>query len=1006
MTVRGGGRQERESDEQRGTSQDTVVSSFASGLRYEGTSRSLTIENSYKGGTVSVANLPSAAANVKVIDASGYSKGIVISGNRSAISIVGGSGGDSLTGSSGADTIRGGAGADTISGGAGADRLFGDTGNDSLNGGAGNDTLSGGSGNDTLTGGSGNDVFVYEGGNDVVSDYSNGTNRISLSGASVSGHSMGSANMFVKTTTGAITINNVKNRTVTIGSAIYYNNLVYDSTKTSATIGSSFRGELKASDYDGNIKTINGSALSSGVTINGNKANNSIVGGSGNDTLSGGSGHDTLTGGAGRDVFVYTAGNDVISDYTSVDTIKFANKNMSVSGHTLKGSDSVFKIGTNTLTVKNTKDAEVTINGTIYYNNIKYDSRKSAVTIGSAFTGTLTGDTTTKASNVTTYATTVKVIDATNFATKVAITGNVQANTISGGKGNDTLRGGAGNDTINGAKGNDKLYGDAGNDTISGSDGNDTLSGGAGADVLFGGVGNDSLAGDEGNDLLYGENGADVLNGGTGNDSLSGGEGNDKLYGEAGNDSLSGGAGNDTLSGGSGNDTLSGGAGNDVFIYEGGDDTVVDYTSGTNTIRLNGATVSDHSLRGNDLYLNTSTGSLTVKNVYARGSSKPVEVTVGSNIYQGNYVYDSKKSAVTLGGGVRGTVSSGNGNSDYNSRTKTVNASRLTSGVVIEGNSQANSILGGSGNDTLRGGTGNDTLTGGAGRDLFVYSSGKDVLTDFVAGVDVLSVVGGVSGAALKNKNDLVLNVGTGTLTIKNGRDQEVTVGSTIYYNNVSYDLSKTTLTVGSGLSVTLNSSDYAGTVANIDGSAIAKKLRLNGNDNDNSIKGGSGSNTLRGGGGNDTLIGGKSTDYYIYSTGDDVIVDYGAKDVLTLESGSVTSYAFEGDDVVFTIGSGTSVVGTVTVKEGNGKSITIKNSARKTTTAVYADGTYGSNSAAPWFAEEDNYSTDTTFDTFNTFNTPPLPTEDEAHNFPAQLTGVVAPVDSTQQVGFDKPTA
>ena len=103
---------------------------------------------------------------------------------------------------------------------------------------------------------------------------------------------------------------------------------------------------------------------------------------------------------------------------------------------------------------------------------------------------------------------------------------------------------------------------------------------------------------------------------------------------------------------------------------------------------------------------------------------------------------------------------------DYASVSK-VDATALTKGIQIIGNTKANSISAGSGNDTvfanvendtlhggagndvlcgeagndkiygdsgddtLSGGTGNDTLTGGDGKDLFVHVADNDIITDY-----------------------------------------------------------------------------------------------------------------------------------------------------------------------------------------------------------------------------------------------------------------------------------
>jgi serralysin len=188
-----------------------------------------------------------------------------------------------------------------------------------------------------------------------------------------------------------------------------------------------------------------------------------------------------------------------------------------------------------------------------------------------------------------------------------SITGNYEANILSG------------------EAGNDKLYGLWGNDDLSGGDGNDRLEGEGGMDILQGGSGNDIMLGGEEADDMQGGLGNDVLDGGTGDDVMDGGIGNDTYYVDSYNDRifdfvgtdhvysslnyelpigieslallpgsaiygygneldntitgneldnfLGGFAGQDTLSGGNGRDVLVGGTGQDVLWGEMGADT-------------------------------------------------------------------------------------------------------------------------------------------------------------------------------------------------------------------------------------------------------------------------------------------------------------------------------------------------------------------------------------------------------------------------------------------------
>ena len=753
----------------------TDTDTESTGLTYNTSTKTLTINAAYEAAALDAATLGAESA-AKTIDASALTKAIKITGTKNATAIIGG---------------------------------------------AGADTLIGGAGNDTLTGNAGADVFVYTGGNDAIKDYSAAQKDIiSVAGGTISGASLSGSNEIFKIGSGAVTVTGGKNQEISIGSAIYYNNVVYDTKKTAMTIGAAQTGTLKATDYATTVKVINATAPSKAVYIIGNAAANSISGSKNNDTLTGGKGNDTLTGNAGADVFIYEAGNDIITDYTASqkDTIKLSSG--SVTGATLKSNDLSIKTSSGGFTVKGGKGQEVTIGSAVYYNNVVYDTKKTAMTIGSAQSGTL---------KATDYATSVKKIDASTLS-KAAVVGNAQANSILGSKGKDTL------------------------------------------------------------------------------------------------------------TGGKGNDTLTGGAGADVFIYEAGNDVITDYTAkDKDTIKLASGSVTGATLKGNDLALKIGSGAVTVK------GAKNQEVTIGSAVYYNNVVYDTKKTAMTVGSGQTSTLKA----TDYATSVKKIDASTLSKAAVV-GNAQANSILGGKGKDTLSGGKGNDTLTGGAGADVFIYEAGNDVITDYTAkDKDTINIGSAkVTGATLKG-SDLALKIGSGAMTIKGAKNQEVTIGSTIYYNSVSYDSKKTAVTIGSAFTDTLKAADIGSKVATIDGSAAAKAINVIGNDAANLIIGGKGNDTLDGGKGNDTLTGGDGKDVFIFSAGKDVITDYAAgKDTIQI-NGTISTTSVSGSDVVFTIDS----KNTLTVKNGKGAKITIKDSSGKTTTETYNGN---GNAAVPWFAEDD----------------------------------------------------
>ena len=148
----------------------------------------------------------------------------------------------------------------------------------------------------------------------------------------------------------------------------------------------------------------------------------------------------------------------------------------------------------------------------------------------------------------------------------------------------------------------------------------------------------------------------------------------------------------------------------------------------------------------------------------------------------------------------------------YSPNIRTVDASTLNKGVNITGNTYANEILGGtaadtiSGNtggdtihggagndiifgdagddnifgdagiDTLSGGSGNNTLTGGDGADTFVHTTGNDFITDYTERQDKIQLVDGeIIGSSISGA-DVVLKFMTSSVTVKGGKDKDITV--------------------------------------------------------------------------------------------------------------------------------------------------------------------------------------------------------------------------------------
>ena len=432
---------------------------------------------------------------------------------------------------------------------------------------------------------------------------------------------------------------------------------------------------------DAGNDVINAKAGKNSVTIYGGDGADTLYGGSAADALYGGAGNDKLYGQSGDDTLTGGAGNDTFVHYAS-----YGNDTITdyVAGEDVINiaSGSISK----TELLNNGKDVKYTISsGSVTVKNVSgkavslvdsrgsYTASKTAIVLGSDFTGEM---------DAGAYLATLTTINGQAATSNVTLKGNANANTVTGGSGKDNLYG---ND------GNDKLYG-----------------------------------GDE-KDTLYGQNGDDVLYGQNGNDKLYGGNGEDALYGQNGDDLLYGQNGDDVLVGGSGNDTLTGGAGNDTFVHYAsyGNDTITDYAAGEDVINVASGSISKTELlnNGKDVKYTISSGSVTLTG----GAGKTV------SLVDSRGSYTASKTAITLGSDFSGTLDAGM----YLPTVTTVNAQSATGAVILKGNGNANTILGGSGTDKfygnggkdyIDGGKGNDTLYGGAGNDTLLGSAGNDYL--------------------------------------------------------------------------------------------------------------------------------------------------------------------------------------------------------------------------------------------------------------------------------------
>lgn len=491
------------------------------------------------------------------------------------------------------------------------------------------------------------------------------------------------------------------------------------------------------------------------------------------------------------------------------------------------------------------------------------------------------------------------------------------------------------------------------------------------------------------------------------------------IYGEGGDDKILIDDSRATKKAGKSN-TVDGGTGDDILFLQNtrnsnvifynlgdGNDTIYGYSI-KDTIKINRSEYTKIT-DGDNIKIKIGEGSITL--IDAKGKNPKITQT-DIDILPKGLTANKAKTMLTVKNEFRGGVIS---LADYDESFTKINASGLsaTQGIEIVGNASDNSIKGGKGNDTISGesgenkiyggdgddiiyggsgndviqgdkgndilcgGAGSDTLTGNAGNDIFVYEGGDDTITDYKSGQDKIQLVGGekIIRSTLIGKN-ILMTTSSGFITVKNGKNQKITVidsdgneTTNIYPLEIlpaglSYDTSKKILTVGTGYSgAAIDLADFATSVKTVDASAFTKKIQITGNNNGNSLIGGSKTDVLTGGTkadvltggkGNDILTGGDGKDTFVYASGDgkDTITDYTAGDKIKISSGTISKTAYSGQNVVFTVGNGS-----ITVRNGKSKKITITDASGRTSTKTYTTGvSYGSNgnAAVPWFTEDD----------------------------------------------------
>jgi Ca2+-binding RTX toxin-like protein len=603
-------------------------------------------------------------------------------------------------------------------------------------------------------------------------------------------------------------------------------------------------------------------------TLTGNEATNTLTGNGGNDILDGGTGADKMTGGLGNDTYLIDDAGDTLVEAAKggTDTVKsHLDVDLNIGSYAGQEIENVVLLAGATFATGNA------------LNNVIDDDDD-----GNTLSG---GD------------------------------GN---DTLDGGDGNDALDGGAGNDTMTGGTGNDIYVVDSIGDKVVESLTNATggtadevqssisfsLAALANIDNLtltgvnaINGIGNalvNHLTGNDNNNTLDGGTGIDFFAGGKGDDlyildniaeaanvTELAGQGSDTaktgafllglitqvenytytgalawtfdassatgvshvLIGGSGNDTLTGSDKDDTLNGGLGADKLAGGDGNDIYIVDNINDKITETAGqGSHDLVQSSVTytladeVDDLTLTGaaaingtGNAAHNEITGNSAANVLNGGGGGDLLSGGLGNDTYfvdnAGDLVIETAKGGTdTVNADVGIDIDLDKGINYIGQEIENLTAIKLSGGHTFVGNALANTLTGADGDDKLSGGDGNDILTGNEGNDTLDGGTGNDTMT------------GGIG-------NDIYVVDSIGDKVVES------------LANATGGTADRVESSINFSLAALANIDDLTLTGAALTGTGNALVNHLVGNDN---------ANTLDGGTGIDFFAGGKGDDLYI----------------------------------------------------------------------------------------------------------------------------------------------
>ncbi|MBR5913761.1 MAG: calcium-binding protein [Selenomonadaceae bacterium] len=789
---------------------------------------------------------------------------VLISGTDKADSIWNNAGVNNVTinAYAGNDTIKSWGSYNYIDAGSDDDYIFHFPANSTIHAGTGNDTVS------LYSSSSAGDVITYTSGdgNDLIQSFKTKDTLI-ISGTTYSTSKSGN-DVIVTAGSGKITLEGAAS---------------LSSIKIKGTVGGGSDTGSSGKDTTPSGKNISNSKASTLIT--GTAYNDTIKNSSAQVTIQGGDGKDkiSLTSAAKNNVIIGGAGNDSIySSVTSGVLYKYAkgDGNDYIKGWTAKDTLSIIGGAYKTSTTGN--DVLVSITGGEKITLAGAKSKTININPSSSSTVSSSGKniSNSKASTLVTgtaYADTIK-----NTAAQVTIQGGDGKDKISlsSAAKNNVIIGGAGNDSIYSSVTSGVLYSYAkgdGNDYIKGWTAKDTLTitGGAyktsttGNDVLVSITGGEkiTLAGAKGKTVNINPSSTTTVS--SSGKNISNSKASSLVTGTAYNDTIKNTAAQVTLQGGDGKDKISltsaatknviiGGAGNDSIYSSVTSGVLYSYAKGDGNDYIKGWTAKDTlTITGGDYKTSVSgsnvivsiTGGEKITLVGAKGKTLNINPSPVDDLDVVGTSGDDKINNVLAGATI--SAIAGNDSITNSGANVYIDGGAGTDKITITSSANKNTVKGGKGNDTIY--SSNENV-------MYLYASGdgNDVIHGF--GTSTLNITSGSLGSASVNGDDVILKVGSYTITLKDQVDSEINykVGSGSVKSTVVSSENEL-IKEGTDIADNLPNNTNQATISGLGGSD-----KITNSGNSVSISGGAGHDTIsnfgtdvtiRGDAGNDSII-------------------------------------------------------------------------------------------------------------------------------------------------------